>query len=84
MELFGRAELSIVLLDEINIALYYDQLPLAEVLDALRKRRPSLHVILTGREAKPELIELADLVSEMRLIKHPFKAGIAAQKGIEF
>jgi cob(I)alamin adenosyltransferase len=84
LELFSRPDLSLVLLDEINIALHYDQLPLEEVLQALKLRRPSLHVVLTGRWAKPELLEIADLVTEMRLVKHPFQAGIAAQKGIEF
>jgi cob(I)alamin adenosyltransferase len=58
--------------------------PLDEVLDALRHKREDLHVIVTGRNAKDELIELADLVTEMKLIKHPYKSGIKAQKGIEY
>ncbi|HYM71377.1 MAG TPA: cob(I)yrinic acid a,c-diamide adenosyltransferase [Stellaceae bacterium] len=75
---------SLVLLDELNIVLRYDYLPLAEVLDALKAKRRDLHVIVTGRNAKPELIELADLVTEMTMVKHPFRSGVKAQKGIEF
>jgi cob(I)alamin adenosyltransferase len=59
-------------------------LPLEEVLEALRRKREMLHVVITGRNAKEELMELADLVTEMRLIKHPYKAGIKAQRGVEF
>lgn len=74
-----------VLLDEINIALRYDYLPLDEVLAFLRDEKPPMtHVILTGRNAKPELIAAADLVTEMTLVKHPFREGIKAQKGVEF
>jgi cob(I)alamin adenosyltransferase len=75
---------SMVLLDELNIVLRYDYLPLAEVLDALRAKPRDLHIVVTGRNAKPELVELADLVTEMTLVKHPFRAGVKAQKGIEF
>jgi cob(I)alamin adenosyltransferase len=74
----------IVVLDELNIVLKYGYLPLDEVLDTLRRKREDLHVIVTGRNAKDELIELADLVTEMKLIKHPYKSGIKAQKGIEY
>jgi len=74
----------LVLLDELNIVLRYDYLPLDQVLAALRARPPRLHVVVTGRNAKPELIELADLVTEMTMVKHPFQAGVKAQKGIEF
>jgi cob(I)alamin adenosyltransferase len=74
----------IVVLDELNIVLKYDYLPLDDVLETLRRKREDLHVIITGRNAKEELIELADLVTEMRLIKHPYKSGIKAQKGIEY
>ena len=74
----------LVLLDELNIVLRYDYLPLDQVLAALRGRPPRLHVVVTGRNAKPELIELADLVTEMTMVKHPFQAGVKAQKGIEF
>ncbi|MFZ2003654.1 MAG: cob(I)yrinic acid a,c-diamide adenosyltransferase [Stellaceae bacterium] len=75
---------SMVLLDELNIVLRYDYLPLDEVLDVLRRKPRDLHVVVTGRNAKPEMIELADLVTEMTLVKHPFRAGVKAQKGIEF
>ena len=77
-------ELHLVILDELNIVLRYDQLPLAEVLDALASRRPDLHVVVTGRNAKPELMEAADLVTEMKLVKHPFRAGVKGQLGVEF
>lgn len=74
-----------VLLDEINIALRYDYLDVAEVAAFLRDEKPPMtHVVLTGRNAKPELIELADLVTEMAALKHPFRAGIKAQPGVEF
>ncbi len=75
----------VVLLDEINIVLRYDYLPLAEVVAFLSDEKPAdVHVILTGRNAAPELIEIADLVTEMEMIKHPFRSGVKAQKGIEF
>lgn len=74
----------LVVLDEINIALRYDYLDLAEVVETLKARRPDLHVVVTGRNAKPELIEAADLVTEMTLVKHHFAAGVKAQQGIEF
>lgn len=75
----------LVLLDEINIALRYDYLDLDEVLRFLAEEKPPLtHVVLTGRNAKEALIEAADLVTEMTLIKHPFRAGIKAQPGVEF
>ena len=74
-----------VLLDEINIALRYDYIDIDEVVDFLLTQKPAMtHVCLTGRNAKPELIEAADLVTEMELIKHPFRDGVKAQKGVEF
>lgn len=73
-----------VLLDELNIVLRYDYLPLAEVVAALAAKPRGLHVVVTGRNAKPELVEIADLVTEMTLVKHPFRAGVKAQPGIEF
>jgi cob(I)alamin adenosyltransferase len=73
-----------VILDELNIVLRYEYLALDEVLDTLRAKRRDLHVVVTGRNAKPALIELADLVTDMTLVKHPFRAGVKAQKGIEF
>ena len=84
-ELILDPNIQLVLLDEINIALRYDYLDIAEVKAFLRDEKPPLtHVVLTGRNAKEELIELADLVTEMTLIKHPFRSGIKAQKGVEF
>jgi cob(I)alamin adenosyltransferase len=74
----------IVVLDELNIVLKYGYVPLDEVLETLRSKREDLHIIVTGRNAKDELIEMADLVTEMKLIKHPYKSGIKAQKGIEY
>ena len=74
-----------VLLDEINIALRYDYLPVAEVVAFLNAEKPAMtHVVLTGRNAREELIEIADLVTEMTLVKHPFRSGIKGQKGVEF
>ena len=73
-----------VLLDELNIVLRYGYLDLAEVVECLSNRPENLHVIVTGRNAKPELVEAADLVTEMTMVKHPFRAGVKAQKGIEF
>ena len=75
---------NMVLLDELNIVLRYDYLPLAEVIETLKGKPRDLHVVVTGRNAKPELIEIADLVTEMTLVKHPFRSGVKAQKGIEF
>ncbi|WP_191061420.1 cob(I)yrinic acid a,c-diamide adenosyltransferase [Geminicoccus harenae] len=83
-EMMTDPEVRMVVMDELNIALRYDYLPIEEVLDVLRDKRPDLHVIITGRNARPELIEAADLVTEMQLVKHPFRAGIKAQPGIEF
>ena len=77
-------QIQFVLLDEINIALRYDYLDIDEVVEFLLHRKPRMtHVCLTGRNARPELIEAADLVTEMTLIKHPFRDGIKAQNGIE-
>ncbi|MCT4655002.1 MAG: cob(I)yrinic acid a,c-diamide adenosyltransferase [Cohaesibacter sp.] len=74
-----------VLLDEINIALRYDYLDIAEVVAFLRDEKPEMtHVVLTGRNAKDELIDIADLVTDMTMVKHPFRDGIKAQKGVEF
>jgi cob(I)alamin adenosyltransferase len=84
-ELIRDPSIRLVLLDEINIALRYDYLEIGEVLAFLKEEKPPLtHVVLTGRNAKDELIEAADLVTEMTLIKHPFRAGIKAQPGVEF
>ena len=83
-ELLADPAFGLVILDELNIALRYDYLPLDAVLEGLAARRPGLHVVVTGRNAKPDLIEAADLVTEMGKVKHPFEAGIKAQEGIEF
>jgi cob(I)alamin adenosyltransferase len=74
----------LVMLDELNIVLRYDYLPLDEVLDFLSKRPSDKHIIITGRNANERLIEMADLVTEMEMIKHPFRSGVKAQAGIEF
>ena len=74
-----------VLLDEINIALRYDYIDIAEVVTFLKEEKPPMtHVVLTGRNAHDDLIEAADLVTEMELVKHPFRSGIKAQIGVEF
>jgi cob(I)alamin adenosyltransferase len=84
-ELIRDPSIRMVLLDEINIALRYDYLDVAEVVGFLQAEKPPLtHVVLTGRNAKAELIEAADLVTEMTLVKHPFRSGIKAQPGVEF
>jgi len=83
-ELMNDPAIRLLVLDELNIALRYDYLPLAEVVAELAARRPDLHVVVTGRNAKPELIAVADLVTEMGLVKHHFAAGVKAQAGIEF
>jgi cob(I)alamin adenosyltransferase len=83
-ELIADPKLKLVILDELNVALRYEYLPLSEVVAALRSRRPALHIVVTGRNAKPELLEAADLVTEMSLIKHHFAVGVKAQEGIEF
>lgn len=82
--LLAEPDLALLILDELNIALRYDYLPLDRVLAALAARRPDLHVVVTGRNARPELIAAADLVTEMVLVKHHFAAGVKAQAGIEF
>jgi cob(I)alamin adenosyltransferase len=82
--LMAEPDLKLIVLDELNIALRYDYLPLAEVVETFKNRRPALHVVVTGRNAKRELIEAADLVTEMTLVKHHFAQGVKAQAGIEF
>jgi cob(I)alamin adenosyltransferase len=84
LELMSDPSFGLVILDELNIALRYDYLDLAKVVTALRERRGGLHVVVTGRNAKPDLIAAADLVTEMSLVKHHFAAGVKAQPGIEF
>jgi cob(I)alamin adenosyltransferase len=84
LALMARPDLALLVLDELNIALRYDYLAEADVLAALSSRRPGLHVVVTGRNARPALIEAADLVTEMVPKKHHFAAGVKAQAGIEF
>ncbi len=74
----------LIVLDEINYAVKFGLVEIEQVMDLLDKKPPELHLVLTGRDARPELIERADLVTEMKLIKHPYQKGIKAQKGIEF
>jgi cob(I)alamin adenosyltransferase len=83
-ELMDDPSFGLIILDELNIALRYDYLDLHAVVAALAARRPGLHVVVTGRNAKPELLAAADLVTEMTLVKHHFAAGVKAQPGIEF
>ena len=83
-ELMSSGDYDLVVLDEINIALRYDYLSVDDVIEALKSRSQRTSVILTGRDAKSELCDYADLVSEMREVKHPFKSGIKAQRGIDF
>ena len=83
-ELMADETIALLVLDELNIALRYEYLDLGEVVSTLAARRPGLHVVVTGRNAKPELVAVADLVTEMGLVKHHFSAGVKAQAGIEF
>jgi cob(I)alamin adenosyltransferase len=83
-ELMADPTIKLLVLDELNIALRYDHIDLGRVLAAFASRRPGLHIVVTGRNAKPELIEAADLVTEMMAVKHHFAAGVKAQPGIEF
>ena len=84
LELIHTPGMALVVLDELNIALRYDYLPLEEVVAGLQARPPHVHVVVTGRNAKPALIDAADLVSEITAVKHHFTAGVKAQQGIEF
>lgn len=83
-EMMASSDYDLIVLDEISIALRYDYLSVETVLEALKARSQRTSVVLTGRDAKPELCDYADLVSEMREVKHPFKSGIKAQRGIDF
>ena len=84
VKMMADPDLHLLLLDELNIVLRKDYLAIDDVVDGLLAKRPDLHVVVTGRNAKPELIEAADLVTEMTLVKHPFRDGVKAQLGIEF
>tara|TARA_R110000787_G_scaffold71794_11_gene159974 strand:+ start:17415 stop:18017 length:603 start_codon:yes stop_codon:yes gene_type:complete len=83
-EMMQSGDYELIVLDEINIALRYDYLDVQAVIDGLKARSDRTSVILTGRDARPELMDYADLVSEMTEVKHPFKAGIKAQRGLDF
>ncbi len=83
-EMIADPTYRLVLLDELNIVLRYDYLPVGEVVETLTAKPRDLHVVVTGRNAPAALIEAADLVTEMTLVKHPFRAGVKAQPGIEF
>ncbi|NSX54655.1 cob(I)yrinic acid a,c-diamide adenosyltransferase [Parasulfitobacter algicola] len=83
-QMMESGDFDLIVLDEINIALRYDYLNVQDVLDGLKARSNRTGVILTGRDAKPELCDYADLVSEMQEVKHPFQAGIKAQRGVDF
>jgi cob(I)alamin adenosyltransferase len=83
-ELMADPTIALLILDELNIALRYDYLNLHAVIEKLAARRSDLHIVITGRNAKPELIAAADLVTDMSLVKHHFAAGVKAQPGIEF
>ena len=84
-ELIRDPRIRMVLCDELNIAIRYDYVPVAEVLESLKTERPAdTHVVITGRNAADDLIEVADLATEMTLLKHPFRSGVKAQAGVEF
>ena len=84
-ELIANPDYRMVLLDEINIAIRYGYIDLGEVIEFLRNEKPPMtHVVLTGRNAAEELLEMADLATEMTLVKHPFRSGVKAQIGVEF
>lgn len=83
-EYMRNSEYAMVVLDELNIAVQHEYIDAAQVLAAVRDRPVMQHVVITGRGAKPEVLEAADLVSEMKMVKHPFRKGIKAQKGVEF
>ena len=83
-EMIASGDYKMVILDELNIVLRYDYILLDDVIETLKSKPKDLHVVITGRNAKDDLIEVADLVTEMTLIKHPFRGGVKAQVGIEF
>jgi len=84
LEMIADPELSLVVLDELNIALRYDYLDVAEVVAGLTARPPAKHVCVTGRNARPELLAVADLITESTPVRHPFEQGFKAQRGIDF
>jgi cob(I)alamin adenosyltransferase len=84
VELMRDPSVDLLILDELNIATKYEYIAVSTVIEELKAKREMLHVVITGRNASPELIEIADLVSEMKVIKHPYAHGIKPQKGVEF
>ncbi len=84
LEMIADASFDMIILDELNIPLRYDNLDINEIVAGLQNKPADLHVVVTGRNAKDELIEIADLVTEMAMVKHPFRSGVKAQKGVEF
>lgn len=84
MELMDDPTFDMVILDELNIATKYEYIAPSTVVEALKKKRPMLHVVITGRNASPELLEIADLASEMKVIKHPYAHGVKPQRGVEY
>ena len=83
-EVIAKGEHDVVILDEFTYAMHYGRIPVEDVLEVLRNRSEMMHVVITGRNAPAELVEFADLVTEMTLVKHPYHEGIKAQPGIEF
>jgi cob(I)alamin adenosyltransferase len=83
-EMIADESYKMVILDELNIVLRYDYIPLEDVIKVLQEKRPDLHVVITGRNAKDDLVEIADLVTDMTQVKHPFRSGVKAQVGVEF
>ena len=84
LDMIADPDLHLVVLDELNIALRYDYLDIAEVVEGLRSRPVDKHVCVTGRDAKPELLAVADLITEFQAVRHPFKQGFKAQRGVDF
>lgn len=83
-DMIASGDYKMVILDELNIVLRYDYIPLDDVIETLKSKPEDIHVVVTGRNAKDDLIEVADLVTEMTMVKHPFRSGIKAQAGVEF
>ena len=84
IKMMNNPAYNLIILDELNIPIRYGNLAINEIIGVLKAKRNDLHVVITGRNAQPELIEIADLVTEMTQVKHPFRSGVKAQKGIEF
>ena len=84
IKMMNNPAYNLIILDELNIPIRYGNLAINEIISVLKAKRNDFHVVITGRNAQPELIEIADLVTEMTQVKHPFRSGVKAQKGIEF